>query len=305
MIKKSSKKAFSIIELSIVVVIISVLIGTVLTANRIVENAKLSTAHSLTKSSPVNDIDGLVAWFETTMPNSFSRFGDNDAALLTENGQAIPTWFDLSPEKNNAIQTLPANQPIYSTNVINDLPTLRFDNNQYFLVNGSKNLDQLSIFVVMRYNSMSADFDTIMSTQGEWIDGGNAVLGSVHIILSNSSNGNMNYAIQYDNNALNGMINDNISVLDNRFHLMSFMDDNVNDKQIYIDGGNLEEAATISMQKLLTNYTIGAWYHSSVNIERHLDGDIAEIIIFERYLNNNERRDVEQYLSKKWGLELS
>jgi hypothetical protein len=34
-------------------------------------------------------------------------------------------------------------------------------------------------------------------------------------------------------------------------------------------------------------------------------GDIAEIIIFKRMINNDERLDVEKYLAKKFGIKIS
>jgi hypothetical protein len=33
-------------------------------------------------------------------------------------------------------------------------------------------------------------------------------------------------------------------------------------------------------------------------------GDIGEIIIFNRYLKNDERLDIEKYLAKKWGIKI-
>jgi hypothetical protein len=39
--------------------------------------------------------------------------------------------------------------------------------------------------------------------------------------------------------------------------------------------------------------------------ENPYKGDIGEIIIFNKYINDDERRNVEIYLSKKWGIELN
>ena len=36
-----------------------------------------------------------------------------------------------------------------------------------------------------------------------------------------------------------------------------------------------------------------------------LIGDIAEIIIFDRALKAEDRKAIEQYLSKKWGIKLT
>ena len=43
-------------------------------------------------------------------------------------------------------------------------------------------------------------------------------------------------------------------------------------------------------------------YNSGSTRAHYLDGDIGEIIIFNRALKNEERKAVEDYLAKKWGI---
>ena len=69
---KNLKSGFSLIELSIVVLIIGIIIAGITQASRLVRVSKLSSARTLTQSSPVAGISDLVAWWETTLEKSIS-----------------------------------------------------------------------------------------------------------------------------------------------------------------------------------------------------------------------------------------
>jgi prepilin-type N-terminal cleavage/methylation domain-containing protein len=57
------KKAFSLIELSIVVLIIGILVAGITQSSRLVSMMKIQSARSLTINSPVASIKGLTIWF--------------------------------------------------------------------------------------------------------------------------------------------------------------------------------------------------------------------------------------------------
>jgi len=71
-LNKNFKKAFSLIELSVVVLIIGILIAGITQSSRLVRAMKLNTARSLTRSSDVNSIRNLTAWFDATAEGVFS-----------------------------------------------------------------------------------------------------------------------------------------------------------------------------------------------------------------------------------------
>ena len=106
------KKAFSLIELSIVLLIIGLLVAGITQSSRLVQKFRIRTAQTLTESSPVNGIRNLVAWYETTSQASFDSTIDN--------GVAVSSWYDISPSvnKSNATQTTAANRPVYTENDI-------------------------------------------------------------------------------------------------------------------------------------------------------------------------------------------
>lgn len=79
-----SIKAFSFIELSIVILVIGVLIAGVSQGGKMITKFKITTAASLTNSSPVHSIKNLVAWYKTTSEKSF-------IATESDDGQSVST----------------------------------------------------------------------------------------------------------------------------------------------------------------------------------------------------------------------
>jgi prepilin-type N-terminal cleavage/methylation domain-containing protein len=63
--------AFSLIELSIVILVIGLLIAGALQGSNMISKAALSSARTLTESSPVASIRSLSLWFESTSKASF------------------------------------------------------------------------------------------------------------------------------------------------------------------------------------------------------------------------------------------
>ncbi len=116
---KNQLQAFSLIELSIVVLIIGLIVAGVLGGKKLVELSSLSKARTLTNSSPVNGIEDLVFWFETTSKDSIPPAQAID-------GTTITTWYNLNPQmnnKNNLIQGGTYSGPVYRTATINSLPS--------------------------------------------------------------------------------------------------------------------------------------------------------------------------------------
>jgi hypothetical protein len=74
-------------------------------------------------------------------------------------------------------------------------------------------------------------------------------------------------------------------------------------KTIYVDGGLsvTDSVTSAGIMEANTSTTVGG---DSVN-SRYTSAYIAEIIIFDRVLLNEERKEVESYLSKKWGIKVS
>ena len=114
-------RAFSLIELSMVILIIGILISGVLFFDKIISKFRISTAQTLTISSPVSGIPDSVLWLESSLEKSFKSNEQNDSNSLT-------AWYDIreSVNKNHAVQSNSSNYPLYS-NTINHIHAVKFD----------------------------------------------------------------------------------------------------------------------------------------------------------------------------------
>ena len=105
-LNKNFKKAFSLIELSVVVLIIGILIAGITQSSRLVRAMKLNTARSLTRSSDVNSIRNLTAWFDATAEGVFSS--SCNTASTNTNLTSTTRVFDTNTSTGNPSITTPS-----------------------------------------------------------------------------------------------------------------------------------------------------------------------------------------------------
>ena len=131
------KKAFSLIEISVVIVIIGILIAGISQGIDLYQDMRLATARSLTQNSRVARIPDLVSWYETTGENVFSQGTTSFQNIeKVQVNQKINRWKDSNPNsiyKYDATQTTSANQPKIIFDNDTSLPIVRFDGNPRYL----------------------------------------------------------------------------------------------------------------------------------------------------------------------------
>ncbi len=296
--KNNKKLGFSLIELSIVILIIGILVAGVTQGSRLVGRSKLTAAKSLTQSSPVTGIKDLSMWLETTSDKSFKSIEASD-------GTPISAWYDIedvSNKTNASIATVATTGTAikYMENSINGLPTVRFNSasDYYFTLNDQGaflNNNSYSVFYVVRLSASPAAGGTrpILASNTTAIAGGtvnslaffNAVTATTFKICeSNTAAANCSNTTY----PFGTPIPQIISVISA---------DTTNIKSIYLNGNNtvLNSGAAVALPNM-TDLTIGK------NNTNYFVGDIGEIIVFTRALTNSERQSVECYLGKKWGI---
>ena len=122
-------KAFSLVELSVVILIIGILIAGVTQSGRLIRQIKLSTARSVTSSSDVASIRDITAWFEASTEGVFTDTNENTDI---EDKAEIKYWRDVNPQKSKGDKPVLANvasnaKPKYASNGINGIPSVYFD----------------------------------------------------------------------------------------------------------------------------------------------------------------------------------
>jgi prepilin-type N-terminal cleavage/methylation domain-containing protein len=303
-----NKKAFSLIELSIVILIIGIIIAGIIQSSGMVRKMRLNAARTLTKSSPVAGIEGLTYWIESTGTDSFATGtgGTYTNGESFDNNQAIGRWNDINPQSINRInvtQSTSSRQPTYVVDGINNLPALSFNNSQnQCLLSSSINgglittTKEVTLFVVQKYSgNLTTDATSVI-----WIgdgSGGNRVI-NLHspeqgMIRFDSGNYTDNYRVSATApSAFNSY----------PYIISAFRKEATS--QLLLNGATAATvttggSSTIDLSSAFT-LNIGCIYNGSY----HFKGFVGEVITYNRALTTEERQSVEQYLSKKWGIKI-
>ena len=289
---KHKKFAFSLIEISMVILIIGILIAGVSTGIDLFQDARLSTARTLTKNSRVNRIPDLELWLETTLDESFFT----SEKIHNSN---ISSWLDINIQSNfkkSVSQSTSAQKPKYISRAFdNSLPAVQFDgSNDNFPFNSTyMNGGNFTIFVVEQRRSAG--------THKYFIGGGSGVF---HLGYSESSTIRVGQYGVADANFFDYTVNNfKTSEIIPRIH--TFILSSTNGKKYWLNGGSTPDKSSNNLSTL-SNFSgyIGITEYSS-GAPHYFSGDIGEIIIFSRELTDKERIDVEKYLSKKFNISLS
>jgi prepilin-type N-terminal cleavage/methylation domain-containing protein len=302
-----NKKAFSLIELSIVILIIGILVAGVTSSSRLLKQMKLTSARSMTLSSPVSSITQLIMWFETTLESSFdSSLSNNDKVAL---------WKDINPQtsyKFQFVSTDPTYQPVYSDSGVNGLPSLVFNTSHMFLYNFQIGANYTYIYVfnastihpngstmiqcldaANNSNPGGVIFE-IQTSTGAWL-GFNRRMRSQHYTIGGGGLKNDNYT------SASGIVNDG------KDYILAFTrNSQTNKTNFYLNGVDVTESnSTYSSANAPANtvmLTIFIGNLAPFNLGRPFIGKLSELIIYDKSLSTEELTSVNNYLLKKYNI---
>ena len=296
--KKNS--AFSLIEISIVILVIGILIVGITQSTRLVKESGLMSARSLTQSSPVTGIKDLMSWHETSLKTSF----DSDAQI---DGSTIATWYDngkQSTTQNSAIQGTISLRPLFKEYVFDGaIPAVRFDGSNDYLYISREISEDFTIIAVFKTTG------GVISTAPDWFEGTGIVDAEAYATVND-----FGLTIQKSGRILAGTGNPDTTIYhngkynDGRAHMVFFTRTKSNGTiKLYADGGKTalasSSSATTSALTAPTRITIGSL--QTLRDGYYLGGDVAEIIIYSRALNTEERESIATYLSKKYKIKIT
>jgi prepilin-type N-terminal cleavage/methylation domain-containing protein len=332
-LNKNFKKAFSLIELSVVVLIIGILIAGITAGSRLVRNSKLTSMAQFTKSSDVNSISDLVLWLEPTIENSFATTSNNNNdltysnladqtnssylnnTLRPDNREYIARWNDINPKaslgnKKSVYQEIGSKRPMYIANAINGLPALQFNGISQFLYSQNNNTtpaappivagdDSYTLIVVFSLNTSSGDQNLLCQAPNT------AQIGQVSAI-------NMPSNSFFIHDIYGVATNSSLSTKTSTAYIgIIKLEDkqilNSNNLSFFLNSGkNNATLDTVTSHSISGDaFLLGAcgWL-STANSISTLNGYIGEILVFDRALKNEELTLISQYLSKKWSITL-
>ncbi len=277
------KSAFSLVELSMVIIVIALITAGIIKASALIDNSRVSTARALTSSSKINEIDGILAWYETTLLESFNDDERVDNSMMTR-------WNDISSQKSlseekNVLTRSADNNVVYRAAGINKLPSIQF------AASGRFSLAEIEQGVSSRY-SVFAVLSPALN-----LDGVDMVFIDSYLTGSDNS-------ISVSQDSINVISTGSISLTASFAQSQNYV------VGIYLNNSNSQSfvndvAASDSSSSLVVNgfegLTVGADRLGSENFT----GLISEIIIFNRILSDKERIMVMSYLSKKYNIRVN
>jgi putative heme-binding domain-containing protein len=240
--------------------------------------------------------NGLIAWFDSSVQNA-ARTLRNEPALA--DGDQLAAWYDSSGHGRHLRSADAASQPTFR--LAGSQAFVRFDGQADFLsANGlDVSCDQLTVFVVAATLSNDGGFRAMLAmnarnqqdyTSGITIDQGPYGSGLFDTINVEGSG----FVGARD-------LRTSISQFQRfeRICVIATPDSegvvlHVNGKR---EGARDREPSTIHMDQLV----VGArFYGAPLAIQGFFAGEIAEVLVFNRVLNEAERGEVDRYLAKKY-----
>ena len=281
------KKAYSLLELSIVAIIIGVLVSGVVAGAGMIRSSKVANARLFTVKAVVPEISGLIAWYEASLKDSFNV---NEAS----DGAAVAKWFDISPGSNSNVASSTKKNELTSSssgttfvlNGINGTPSVRFSgatSAKFAAASFYQGTSlQNTIFLVLR------PLATLSST-------------TPVVVVDSGASGNPTSSVGLKSNAitLNASSSANIPTsislsAGNDYAIAAYFNNTLS--QAFINSATTSAGSGSTGTNQLTGLTIGTDKSGS----NGFNGLISEIIIYNRPLKLQERKDVMNYLSKKY-----
>lgn len=225
----------------------------------------------------------------------------NAGTTLATNNNAVEQWNDRSGNAKNAIQTTTANKPVYKTNGLNGLATLVFNGTTSGIA--SQNLttsSNPSFFVVAKY----LDWGTTTNGNPGLLQGspsGNgysAATANKIVGMWTNRTSQMIWGRGRQSNATARDIPQTTALNLNQFYVISQIFSGTNIQQ-YVNGA---AAGNVSYDG-----TLGTWADLRIGGQaaEALNGEMAEVIMFNTPINFAQRIIIENYLAAKYGLTLS
>ena len=219
------------------------------------------------------DIAGLNLWLDASQ----GVYKDAAMTLPCSDGDSVYTFKDMSSSGNNAIQGLGANQPKKYDNILNGKSVIRFNGSEFLAKSLWDYGENSSLFVVYKVNGT---FCGVIGSSYIWYGSGIQYYQPNGIYCMNAgATGSVFYPKPtFPNYIINSMIS-NTSV------------------------HKLYENGTYKIQIGYNGHGVGTLYlgdRGDMYPGILLQGDIAEILIYNSELSDTDRLLVETYLNSKY-----
>jgi prepilin-type N-terminal cleavage/methylation domain-containing protein len=328
--KSKTSTAFSLIELSIVILIVGIIVAGITQGSRLIRNSKLKSAQNLTTSSPVAGIRGISLWLESTQDTSFPESLDDEASLLQwndSNPQASPSKLFAVPA--SGVTTSGSTAIKYDSDGINGLPSIRFNGTNttagiLSLSTSSTTLTPSPVATTADPNNANA-FTAFMVYKLD-----DTASGADYTVLYNGVAASNGWGYFRDSAVTNKrtiqigttkalattslLTNPEIATITYSGYNASSSNPGTKTTYLYINGGFVTIAdntvsgnngqATGALATTVVTPTTNLFIGGTTSTTKAWKGLISEIIIFDTVLKNQDLKDVASYLGKKYSIPL-
>ncbi|MGV3773904.1 MAG: LamG-like jellyroll fold domain-containing protein, partial [Verrucomicrobiales bacterium] len=257
-----------------------------LTAVAVDNQNKRTTSTSVvvnaTGGNPPVPAEGLKLWLRA------------DQGVTTATGGAVTLWADFSGSFNNASQAITDQAPTVLANAVNGKPAIHFDGaDDYLSVGSSPSLaltDDLTTFFVVRMDDFAgyhAVWTKTSGNQAQPFDWYTLPETGVPQLFRGGAGG-------FD--TAQGVT----ALVEDEFAVVGFDVDNVNaTANHYLNG---ENNGSLFITRPAANAGTPLLIGTRGDLFTKMKGDIAEIIIYDRLLNESERGAVMNYLNERYSI---
>jgi len=254
--------------------------------------SSINSIHSVARLSTVSftpkSFTSCVLWFDA-----------NDSSTITQSGSKISQWNDKSGSGYSVIQPTTANQPTYTTNLLNGKPGIVLSSTTWLYQLGS-NIPSFSgsasttVFMVARNDSsLPSNGWSIPNTMWFTSIGGAATL-RYHLSFANANNPGVT-SIAKDNTTRNTS-----SVISYGANAIIGLSWSSTSNLVYVNG----TTSTFTGQTLLSANNSNTRFNIGDSREGYVkDIAVYEMLGFNTQLTTVEQQKIEGYLAWKWGLQ--
>jgi prepilin-type N-terminal cleavage/methylation domain-containing protein len=289
------KKAFSLIELSIVILIIGILVAGITQSSRLVMQFNLNSARTQTQASPVASIKDLSLWLEPTMENSFLSSQQEDGANIT-------SWNDINPQnstKNNVSRGTSDARITFKERGINNIPSLYFDGNTTSTQALSGNIisaNNYTVFLVARLDDNTPS--SVAESRYIFVNGDSGNSGLSYAKWGAVGETGKRFA-SFNGTSWNQTTTATATNAPEIIHIIG----DLTTIAMYVNGVQQTLVAPTGSYVIPSgSLLIGNATDAGGNL---WNGLISEVIFFERKLKIEEINSVKNYLSKKYNITVS
>ena len=278
-----NQKGFSLVEISVVILIIGILISGISQAFDMMDEANLKGARAASKGSRAPRIKDLVLWLDATADGASLTSADKQGV----EGDDVAKWKDSNPNSTAGF-VFTGTAPKYNATKVSGLPGISFDSasSNYLKLTSKFDNSPVDYTIYLVYQPLNTSASVIMEKR-------NAAQGA-----------SFPYKLEIESGFYK--FSDSVG------SVVGVKKPSVGKVNLIRLSRSIGGALTIAVDDVTTAGSGGTAVNSeeliigaknATTIGNFIKGRIGELIIFERDLNTSEEVDIEKYLNKKWKIE--